>query len=222
MWKILERAKNEGRNVLTIEECFKIFKKYEIRAAKTIFVKNMKEALSAAKKIGYPVVLKISSRQILHKTDIGAVITNINSKSELVEGYAQIMRKVDKEKIDKIVVQKMIKNGMEIIIGGKEDYQFGKILMFGLGGIFSEILNDVVFRTVPLSKYEAEKMIKEIKNYKVLENYRGKSYDINSLIDILIKVSKLLEENEWIKELDMNPVIVLSKNAFVVDGRIIF
>jgi acyl-CoA synthetase (NDP forming) len=119
-----------------------------------------------------------------------------------------------------MVVEKMV-SGQEVIIGGKEDPTFGKVLMFGLGGIFTELFNDVSFRLIPVSRKDCIEMIEEIQGYKILSGYRGKKYNIDSIVNVLLKTSKILEENKEIKELDINPLVVTETNSIVVDARII-
>jgi acyl-CoA synthetase (NDP forming) len=168
--------------------------------------------------------LKVVCAKAIHKTDVGGIALDIKNKEELEKSYQKIINNVKKKvkaKIDGILIQKMVKGGQEVIVGGKKDPQFGQTLMFGLGGIFTEVYDDVSFRVVPIGKKDAEEMVQEIKGYKILKGYRGKKYDINALIDILLKTSKLLEENQEIVELDINPVIVLQKGAVAVDARIV-
>ena len=120
-----------------------------------------------------------------------------------------------------ILIEKQVSGGQEIIVGGKEDFTFGKVLMFGLGGVFTEVFNDVSIRVTPVSRNDCLSMIKETKGYKILSGYRGKNYDINSIVSVLLKISKLLEDNKEIKELDINPVMVSESGAIAVDARII-
>ena len=211
--------------ILTLTDSIKVLIRYKIPVASFAIAKDIEQAIKATNKIGYPVVLKLISENIVHKTDVGAVQLNIRSDVELDKSFNQILKNVKKKypkaKVDGILIQKMISNGQEVIIGGKYDEQFGKVIMFGLGGIFTEVFGDVSFRIVPINKSDAESMVKEIKGYRILEGYRGKAYDKKSLIEILLKVSKLLYENPRIREIDINPVMVLNKGAVAVDSRII-
>ena len=200
-----------------------LLKKYKIPSCESVLCKKPDEAIKTAKKFGFPVVLKISSPDIIHKSDIGAVITNIKSNEELEKSFDKILKntKKKKAKIQGIIIQKQ-KIGKEIIIGVKKDPQFGYIIMFGLGGIFVEVFKDVSFRISPIDKEDAKQMIEEIKSYKILKGIRGeKSVNINGLIEILVKTSKMIEKEKKITELDFNPVIVNQKTAEVVDARII-
>jgi len=216
--------KNKRKN-LTEYESRQILEKYKIPLSKAEIAKNPEQAVKLAKKIGYPVVLKIVSPDVLHKTDVGGVVINIKNEGELKNSYEKILKnvrkKVKRAKVHGMLVQKMVDNGLEVIVGGKKDAQFGETVMFGLGGIFVEVFGDVSFRVVPIGKKDAKDMIEEIKGYKILKGYRGKNYDVNAVADVLVKVSKLLEKNDEIAEMDINPLIVLQRGAVAVDARIV-
>jgi acetyl-CoA synthetase (ADP-forming) len=184
------------------------------------------DAVKAAKKIGFPIVLKIVSPQVLHKSDAGGVLINIKDEEGLREGYNTILKNVKKHvpdaEITGILVQEMAPNGTEVIVGSTNDPTFGPTIMFGLGGIFVEILKDVSFRLAPITKTDAEEMVKEIKAYKILEGARGMPpADQETIVSILLDTSKMLMECPEIKELDLNPVLVYEKGAKIVDARII-
>ena len=224
--EIFKRVKRAKRKNLTEAEAREVLKFYRIPLVEAKIVKNLEEAKSFVKKVGYPVVLKVISPQIIHKTEVGGVILNIRSDKELFEAFHEIMKNVERSmpnaEIKGFFIQKMMPRDYEVIIGGKKDPTFGQTIAFGLGGIFVEVFEDVSFRVVPISKEDAREMIQEIKGYKILKGYRGKKpADINALIDILLKTSKMLEENEEIKELDINPVFALHKGAYAGDARII-
>jgi len=224
--EIFKRVKRAKRKNLTEAEAREVLKFYRIPLVEAEIVKNLEEAKSFVKKVGYPVVLKVISPQIIHKTEVGGVILNIRSDKELFEAFHEIMKNVERSmpnaEIKGFFIQKMMPRDYEVIIGGKKDPTFGQTIAFGLGGIFVEVFEDVSFRVVPISKEDAREMIQEIKGYKILKGYRGKKpADINALIDILLKTSKMLEENEEIKELDINPVFALHKGAYAGDARII-
>ena len=216
--------KNKRKN-LTEVESRQILEKYKIPLAKSELVKNLQQAVKVAKKIGYPVVLKIVSPDVVHKTDVGGRILNIKNEEELKKAYEKILanvkKKVRKARIHGMLVQKMVGDGLEIIIGGKKDAQFGETIMFGLGGIFVEVFGDVSFRVVPIEKKDAVEMVEEVKGYEILKGYRGKKYDVKVIVDVLMKVSKLLEKNDEIAEMDINPLIVLPRGAVAVDARIV-
>ena len=199
--------------LLSFEETQKILKKYKIPYAKSGIVKSKKGLLEFAKNTGYPLALKISD--VLHRTDIGGVILDIEDKKQLLDSYQKIS-KVSK----KIIVQEMIK-GEKIIMGAKTDSVFGPVILFGLGGIYVEILKDISFRLAPITKTEAKEMISEIKGYNILKGARGKpGVRINELEKILLNLSELIVKED-IKEIDLNPVIVNSKQAIAVDAKIL-
>ena len=205
----------------------RLLSKYKIPVVKGKIVKNKKEVLGFVKKNGFPVVLKISSADILHKTDIGGVVVDIESQKELSEAYVKISKLAKSLSSPAggvscdILVQKQIE-GTEVIIGGKRDPVFGPVVMFGLGGIFTEALKDVSFRLAPISQKEAKEMISEIKGSKILKGYRGqKPVNLQKLMEILLSLSDLITKEEKIKEVDLNPVIVDEKKALVVDVKII-
>lgn len=220
---IFNRAKKEGRKLLTIDESFEVLKSYKIPIASYKVVKNKEDAIKFANKLGYPVVLKAISKKITHKTDVGAISLNLRSEETTLQAFDEILKNMKKAKVkvDGILVQKAINGGQDIMIGGKKDPQFGQTIAFGPGGIFVEAFEDLSFRVVPITKTDAEEMMKETKGYKILAGFRGKKYDTNELAEILMKVSRLLNENQNITELDINPIIVLQKGATAVDARII-
>lgn len=210
--------------VLNFNQTRKLLSKYKIPFCKSYLAASKKEALKFAKEIGFPVVLKVWSPDILHKTDIGGIKIVIDKK-ELFEAWAKILENVKEEapqaEIEGLLVQKMI-SGEEVVVGMKRDLTFGPVLMFGLGGIFVEVLEDVAFRVAPIDKKEALKMMKEIKGFKVLRGFRGKEKaNIEKIAEIIVKISKLSSKEENIREIDLNPVIVNTKQAFVVDPRFI-
>ncbi|MBO8182552.1 MAG: acetate--CoA ligase family protein [Archaeoglobus sp.] len=193
-----------------------LLERYGISTARCVFVKEEDSAVEAANEIGYPVVMKVASTEIIHKSDAGGVLLDIRSEEEVREAFRRLMKIPKAEGVN---VQPMLKKGIEAIVGVIEDQQFGKAIMFGLGGIFVEIYNDVSFRILPITRNDAEEMIREIKGYKVLDGYRGLKGDVESLIDLLLKISEI-SEKEKIKELDLNPVFVYEKGYTVADARI--
>ncbi len=207
-------------------EALKLLKKFGISLVESEIATTPEEAVDVAKKMGFPVVLKISSKDIIHKTDVGGVIVNLNTPEDVRNGFERIIsnvkRRYPEAKIDGVLVQRFLKDRTELVIGGKMDPQFGPVIMFGLGGIFVEVFRDVSFRIVPIAKNDAKEMIKEIKAYPVLKGIRGKKpVNISKLEDMLLKVSKLLWKNQNILELDINPVLADEKDALAVDVRII-
>lgn len=224
--EILRQAKKEKRTVLTEIEAKQVFTEAGITCTDTRLAPTKEDAVSLSEEIGFPVVLKISSVDITHKSDAGGVKVNLKDKVEVENAFDMIMRsareKFPDADIEGISVQGMAKSGTEIIIGMIKDAQFGPVLMFGLGGILVEVLKDVAFRIVPLEKRDASEMIKEIKGYKLLEGYRGQDpIDIPYLEDMLVKLSVFVDNTPEIKEIDMNPVFAYKDGAVVVDARIV-
>ena len=224
--EILSQAKKEKRTVLTEIEAKQVFKEAGINCTDTRLAPTKEDAVSLSEEIGFPVVLKISSVDITHKSDAGGVKVNLKDKAEVENAFDKIMtsarEKFPDADIEGISIQGMAKSGTEIIIGMIKDAQFGPVLMFGLGGILVEVLKDVAFRIVPLEKRDASEMIKEIKGYKLLEGYRGQDpVDIPYLEDMLLKLSAFVDNTPEIKEIDMNPVFAYKDGAVVVDARIV-
>ncbi len=224
--EIFERVRNESRKNLTEFESREVLTHYGIPVVKGEIADSFEKAATIANKIGYPVVLKVISKDIIHKTDAGGVVLDVKNEKELKIGYNQILRSVKLYKptaeIDGIFVQEMISGGYEVIIGGKADQTFGHVVLFGFGGIFVEIFGDVSFRIVPITKEDAVDMIDEIKAMKILKGYRGrKPADMDALTSLLLKTSKMLQENSQIRELDINPVFALHDKAIAGDARII-
>ena len=210
---------------LSDADALKLAKKYRIPLAKTFLAKNEKQAVLFAKKARYPVCLKISSPDIVHKTESGGVILGIKDEKALREGFQSLLKSAKKKnrkaRIDGILVQQMASGDTEFIIGAKTDPQFGPVIMFGLGGIFVEVIKDVSFRLAPVDRKEVQGMIKETKGYKILQGARGrKPANMKAIEDILLSVSKMVWANKRIKELDLNPVFASEKKAIAVDMRV--
>ncbi len=222
---MIQRVLKEGRNFLLEPEAKTLCSIYSIPVTVFRVASTREDAVRLAKEIGFPVVMKIVSPDIVHKTDVGGVILNISNEEEVVKAYDRILSNVKKRapkaRISGVLVEEMAKPSTEVIVGCIKDRQFGHAVMFGLGGVFVEVLEDVTFRIVPLTRYDAEEMIKEVKGYKVLKGYRGFKADINSIVDIILKVSKMVSEIGIINQLDLNPIYVYEKGAKVVDARII-
>ena len=224
--EICEEAKKEGRYYLLEPEAKTICKEYNIPVTKFKVAKTAEEAIKFSEEIGYPTVLKIVSPDVIHKFDVGGVILNINSQEDTRNAYNKILENVKKlkpnAKIKGILVQEMAPASTEVIVGSIKDPQFGQTLMFGLGGIFVEVLRDVAFRVAPITEEDAREMISEVKAYPILRGYRGQPpLDIDTIVKILINTSRLVMDHQEIKELDLNPVMVYEKGAKTVDARII-
>lgn len=209
---------------LTESECKKIMNKYRIPTTREFLAKKPEEAVKFAKKIGYPVVLKVDSRDIIHKTETRTVVTNVRDDEDVLESFQRIIKNAKKHKpnakINGVIVQEHVE-GYETIVGGKTDPQFGPVILFGAGGVFTEVLRDTSIRVCPIEKEDAEEMINEIKYSKILKGYRGETpAKMSEIINVLLKVSKIMMK-EKVKEMDINPLIVSHKEAKAVDVRII-
>jgi len=223
---IIAKAKKEGRVYLTEVESKLLLKDIGIATNEAEIVTSKDEAVSASAKMGYPVVLKVVSKDILHKTDVGGVKLGLGSGDEVAGAYDEIMSLVKQRApeavIDGISVQPMARPGVEVIIGMFKDNQFGPVVMFGIGGELVEVYKDVSFGIVPIPKRYAKQMIKDIKGYPLLDGYRGRDpVDITILEDMLLKVSDFARDNPDVKEVDINPVIAYADNAIAVDARVI-
>jgi len=223
--KIFYQCKNEGRLELGEMEAREILEAYDIRMPKAELACDIDEAKEIAGRIGYPLVLKIVSPNILHKTDVGGVKIGIDNEKELEENYNQILFSASKYMPDAnirgILVQEFIKDKKETIIGMSEDPQFGPMIMFGLGGIYVEALKDVSFRIAPLSRQVAREMIEEIKTIKLLKGTRGEDpSDIDSIIEIILRVSQLVTDFPEILEMDINPLFVKKQGEGSIAGDV--
>ena len=201
---------------------FPLLSKYGISHPKTEVAQTRVRALEAAEGMGYPVALKISSGQVLHKTDSGGVLLGLKNKDEVQKGYDLLMARFSHVRIEGIIVQRMAgREAFELIIGGKRDAQFGQLIMLGMGGIFVEVMRDVVFRVCPITKKDAEEMICELRAYPILAGARGrKPVNKSALVNTLVKVSELLQK-ENPAEFDINPLMADEKGCVAVDMRIL-
>ncbi|MFC2072542.1 acetate--CoA ligase family protein [Chloroflexota bacterium] len=224
--QIADRAKSEGGDVLTEIEAKQLIKQAGVSVIEAELATSREAAISMSQRFGFPVVLKIASSDVVHKSDAGGVKLGLKTSKQVGKAYDDIMKAIIKEypeaKIEGVSVQKMARPGVEVIIGMSKDAQFGPVLMFGLGGILVEIMKDVSFRIVPLAKRDAREMIREIKGYPLLEGYRGQeSVDVANLEELILKVSSFVEQHPEVKELDLNPIFAYSDGAVAVDARII-
>ncbi|UCE20116.1 MAG: acetate--CoA ligase family protein [Gemmatimonadota bacterium] len=226
--QVIDRAKKEGRAFLPEPEAHAVLQAYGFPVLKSKLAVNLEEALAAAEDIGFPVVVKIVSPQILHKIDVGGVKVNIQTKGELRKAYQNLMASIKGNRPDAeiwgVFVQKMAENGKETIIGMNRDPHFGPILLFGLGGIYVELFKDVSFRIAPLRELGARRMIRQIRGYKMFEGFRGEPpSDTEAIAECLQRLSQLVIDCDEIDELDINPLIVYNEGdgAVVVDARIL-
>ena len=223
---IISKALSEGRSLLLEPEAKELCSQYGIPVPKSKVVASADEAVEAAKEIGLPVVVKIVSKDIIHKSDAGCVIVGINDLEGVKKVYKQVIDNAlkfnPKAEIKGVLIEEMLPKGIEVAIGGIRDLEFGPAIMFGLGGVFIEVIRDVTFRVAPISEADAEEMIKEIRGFKILQGYRGtEPVDIKALVKIIVGASKLMTENEEVSQLDLNPVIAKRQGAKAVDARII-
>jgi acyl-CoA synthetase (NDP forming)/GNAT superfamily N-acetyltransferase len=218
--EILRRAHAENRNYLMEHESKRILENVGIKTTGCRVAASEDEAVVTSRSIGYPVVLKIVSPDVIHKADAGGVKLNLRNDREVREAYRDILSSFKNEKIIGISVQKMVAAGLEAIIGVTRDASFGPVLMFGLGGIFAEVLKDVAFRVLPITGDSVTEMIEEINGYRLLKGYRGHSADIPALKALLLKVSDLALMYPEIRELDLNPVLLYPSGYMTADARI--
>jgi acyl-CoA synthetase (NDP forming) len=224
--QILSKVVKEGRKYLLETEAKTVCMEYGIPITKFKLAKNEAETVKFAEEIGYPIVLKIVSPDIIHKSDAGGVVVDLKTAKDVRNAYKQILENIKRHKADAeivgVLVQEMAPSSTEVIIGAIKDPQFGPALMFGLGGIFVEVLKDVTFRVAPITVDEAREMITEVKAYPLLKGYRNQPpADIEAIVQILLNTSRLVMEHQEIKELDLNPIMVYEKGAKTVDARII-
>jgi len=223
---IIGNALKQGRNILSEMESKQLIKEIGIQTTEMKLATSKEEAVKFSEETGYPVVLKVASFDITHKSDAGGVKVGLKNGAEVSRAYEEILVSAlkynPKASVQGVTVQNMVKPGVEVIIGMTQDPQFGPVIMFGLGGVFVEILKDVSFKVVPLNRRDAHSMIKEIKGYRLLQGYRGqKPVDIDYLENILLKLSDFVDKNSSIKEIDLNPIFAYPDGASVVDARMV-
>ena len=223
---IIDRARTQGRNILTEVESKQLLEEAGVPTARARLATSRDAAVQAARDIGFPVVLKVVSPQITHKTDVGGVKLDLRSPEEVAAAFDEIMaaarRAAPDATIDGVSVQQMARPGIEVIVGVSTDPQFGPVIMFGLGGILVEVLKDVSFRIIPIAPRDARQMIHEIKGFPLLEGYRGQDpADLAALESLLLRVSGFVEQQPEVSELDLNPVFAYKDGALAVDARIV-
>lgn len=221
LWnEVISRAESEERTYLMEHECKELLLRAGIPTNSTLVAQSVDEAVELSDKIGYPVVLKVLSPEVVHKSDQGGVKLNLKNAAEVELAYKEIVTAFADKKLVGVTVQEMVTPGLEAIVGVSRDPAFGPVLMFGLGGVFVEVLKDVSFKILPVTEADIEEMIKELRGYKLLQGHRGEAVDIPALKELLLKVSDLVMENPEISELDLNPVFLYPKGAMAVDARI--
>ena len=225
--EIIAKSVNEGRDQLTTRESIDVLDAYGIRVCKSGFAKSEDEAVTIADSIGYPVVMKMTSKTTSHKTDVGGVRVNIQSAEQLRAEYQDLIAKLTEkgllEGLEGVIIQEMVKGNREMVCGIATDPQYGPMMMFGLGGVFIEVMKDVTFRIAPLTDVDAKEMIKSVKAYKLLEGARGtKPAQMEQIEETLLRLSQLVHDFKFIDELDINPLLISEKTGegIAVDGRI--
>ena len=220
--ELLKNKLESNQTVLTEFESKNLLQEIGIPIPEQELATTKEETIAVAKKIGFPVVLKLMAEDIVHKSDTGAVKLNINNEIEIANAYDELM-KIPSQSEKSISVQKMAAEPItELIIGMTTDAQFGPALMFGIGGILVELLEDVSFRIAPITEYDAREQIHEIKGFPILDGYRGKpKADIDAIVNTLLKISDLVIKHEEINEMDLNPVFIYENGLVCVDARII-
>ena len=224
--RLFKKVQDQERHNLLETESRDLLAEYGVSLPEAVLADNSEAAVEAGKNIGYPLAMKVVSPDIIHKSDAGGIRLGLNNQEDIKRAFKEIVgnaeKVVKKEKILGTIISPMATKGQECIMGMIRDAQFGPVIMFGLGGIFVEVLKDVSFRVAPLAREDIDEMVKEIKGYKILTGIRGeRPKDIGAVKDILYKLSEIAIDNPEIKEIDLNPVIVHEKGASIVDSRVI-
>ncbi|MEW6748997.1 MAG: acetate--CoA ligase family protein [Candidatus Micrarchaeota archaeon] len=204
---------------MTLTDDFSLLKRHGFSLLPYELAKDEDDAAAAAKRIGYPVALKVVSAEIEHKTDVGGVKIKLRNEEALRFAFRDIMQGAKGKKVDGILVQKMARKGVELIIGGKKDPQFGHMIVLGLGGIYVEIFRDISARICPLTKKDVDEMVSELKVHPLLEGARGKKPINKKALESLVLRACAFMAKENIKEMDLNPVVFDDKGCDIVDAR---
>ena len=224
---IIKNALSENRAQLTTLESIDVLQAYGIRACKYGLATNEEEVVELGNSIGYPVVMKMTSKTTSHKTDVGGVVVNIKSEEQLRKEYKGLLERLEAkgllDGLEGVIIQEMVKGSREMVCGIATDPQYGPMMMFGLGGVFVEVMKDVTFRIAPLTDVDAMDMIKSVKAYKLLEGARGtKPAQMEQIQETLLRLSQLVNDFKFIDELDINPLLIseVTGEGIAVDGRI--
>ena len=220
--QIIDNALKEGRSTLTEHESKQVLASYHLPVTREELVSSPEELLEAAGHIGYPLVIKGCSAKIAHKTEKGLIRVDVRNDEEATTAFREISAAMNGASGGAILVQQLVKGQRELVVGLTRDAQFGPCVMFGLGGIFTEILKDTVFRVAPLEKQDALEMMQEIRASKILEEIRGMvPVDKDRLAEMLMTVGRIGIENDRIKEIDINPVIISGGKPVAVDALVV-
>lgn len=221
--EILTIIQSEQRKAVLEHEAKMILRKMGIVVPPSTLVKTKEEAIEAASKFGYPAVMKLMSVEVIHKTDYGAVVINLQSEEEVKSTFDDFMNRFSSVDVAGVLVEKMVGKGLELIIGTNTDPTFGPVILFGVGGVMVEAIKDVVFRLCPTTQPQALQAIEEIKARALLEGFRGMPrVNKEELSNLIVKLSELAwEYRDYIAEMDINPIIANEDGLFPVDARII-
>jgi acyl-CoA synthetase (NDP forming) len=226
--EVIRKVRAEKRTFLLPSEAEAVAQMAGIPVPRNRLARSLEEAIGFAEEIGYPVVMKIVSRDIIHKSESGGIALDLENRREVMDAYEAILLNVraynPQARIDGVSVNEMVREGIETIIGARRDRAFGPIVMFGLGGIYVEVMRDIAFRTFPLGREETLKMIRQIRSYPLLLGVRGeKRKDIESVAEIIIRVGSILHKCKDISDIELNPLVVYSQGegARAVDVRIL-
>jgi acyl-CoA synthetase (NDP forming) len=219
-------AMADGQKVMTEVAAKELLSAQGIPVVPTSLATSRSEAVRLAKALGFPVALKIVSPDIVHKSDVGGVRLNLANGTQVGHAYREILASakahVPQARIEGVSVQATARPGIEVVAGVTRDQTFGPVVMFGVGGVFVELLNDVAFRVVPLRPKDAHAMLREVRGFPTLQGYRGAApVQLSALEDILLKLSRLAEQRPSIREIDLNPVYAYPDGALAVDARIL-
>ncbi len=224
--RLVGEAQGRGYRTLIEPEVKSLLSASQIRVPRFKVVKDMEEASREAESIGYPVVLKVVSRDIIHKSEAGGVVINLKDKNDIERAWSEMLFDVADNaptaRIEGFLVEEMAPAGVEVIVGGLRDEQFGPAVMFGIGGVAVELLRDTSFRLAPVEKAEALEMMTEVRGYRLLTGLRGaEPKDIDAVSDVIVKLSEILDYAGGVKELEINPLVVHEKGVVAVDARAI-
>ncbi len=224
--RLVKEAFSLGRRTLVEPEAMEVLRLSSIPVPEFTVVKDVAGAIETAEKMGYPIVLKLVSPDIIHKSDLGGVAVGIRDSEDLQNKWAHMILNAafanPTAMIEGFIIEKMVPVGFEVIVGAIKDEQFGPVVMFGLGGVTAELIKDVTFRLAPVDRNEAFEMMREIKGYPLLTGYRGETAkDLGAIADVIVKLPEILEETDGLKEFEINPLMVYDKGAIAVDARAI-
>ena len=224
--KIFDDTINTDHKVITEEAAKSILKKYRISVPGYSLATSSAQAVRDAKRLGFPLVMKVVSPQILHKTDVGGVKVGVDNTADVKKTFNDMYGRLSKKKgvnVKGILLEKMVPKGVELIVGIQNDPQFGPVIMVGLGGVLTEIFKDVAFRMLPITTSDAKSMLNELKGSKILKGFRGsKPIDLNMIAKALVQIGKMGVDNaDYINSVDFNPIVVYPKSYNVVDAKII-